>query len=140
MKLTLVNKRDGKSSTFVIKGWLRGLLSLCLLGAPVAFGCFGYQVAWSDSPAAQIADRVSSPHVGSHLADNLADLAEITLYQNTVEPESIRCFGTTSRSGSLVKTLSYQHSIRLATAGSPSRLYKHGRIIDPATYFSLTLS
>lgn len=140
MKLTLVNKRDGKSSTFVIKGWLRGLLSLCLLGAPVAFGCFGYQVAWSDSPAAQIADRVSSPHVGSHREDSLADLAEITIYQNTAEPETIRRFGATSRPESLVKTLSYQHTIRLATASSPSGLYKHGRIIDPATYFFLTLS
>src|SRR5690554_6646346 len=44
MKLVLVNQRYGHSRTIVIKGWLKGLLSLCLLGAPVALG-LGYQLA-----------------------------------------------------------------------------------------------
>ena len=47
MKLVLVNQRYGHSRTIVIKGWLKGLLSLCLLGAPVALG-MGYQLALAD--------------------------------------------------------------------------------------------
>lgn len=47
MKLVLVNQRYGHSRTIVIKGWLKGLLSLCLLGAPVALG-LGYQLALAD--------------------------------------------------------------------------------------------
>lgn len=140
MKLTLVNKRDGKSSTFVIKGWLRGLLSLCLLGAPVAFGCFGYQVAWSDSPAAQMADRVSGVHVGGHLADMSPNLADIALVQLSVETETERRYGSAAGSQSRIKRLSHQHRVRLAVANTSPGVYKFGRTIDPATYLSLTLS
>lgn len=47
MKLILVDQRHGHSKTIVLKGWLKGLLSLCLLGAPVALGYLGYQFAVS---------------------------------------------------------------------------------------------
>jgi murein DD-endopeptidase MepM/ murein hydrolase activator NlpD len=47
MKLILVDQHHGHSKTIVLKGWLKGLLSLCLLGAPVALGYFGYQLAVS---------------------------------------------------------------------------------------------
>lgn len=49
MKLILVNQRYGNTRTIVIKGWLKGLLSLCLLGAPVALGYLGYHLALSQS-------------------------------------------------------------------------------------------
>lgn len=49
MKLILVNQRYGNSRTIVIKGWLKGLLSLCLLGAPVALGYLGYHLAVSQT-------------------------------------------------------------------------------------------
>lgn len=52
MKLILVDQRHGQTRTIVLKGWLKGLLSLCLLGTPVAFGYFGYQLAVStENPA-----------------------------------------------------------------------------------------
>lgn len=49
MKLILVDQRHGHTRTIVLKGWLKGLLSLCLLGAPVALGYFGYQFAVSQN-------------------------------------------------------------------------------------------
>jgi len=45
MKVILVDQRHGHTKTIVLKGWLKGLLSICLLGAPVALGYFGYQLA-----------------------------------------------------------------------------------------------
>jgi len=47
MKVILVDQRHGHTKTIVLKGWLKGLLSVCLLGAPVALGYFGYQLAVS---------------------------------------------------------------------------------------------
>ena len=50
MKLILVDQRHGQTRTIVLKGWLKGLLSICILGAPVAFGYVGYQFAVSQDP------------------------------------------------------------------------------------------
>ena len=47
MKLILVDQRHGHTKTIVLKGWAKGLLSILLLGAPVALGYFGYQLAIS---------------------------------------------------------------------------------------------
>ncbi len=49
MKVILVNERYGHTKTIVLKGWLKGLLSVCLLGAPVALGYLGYQFALSSN-------------------------------------------------------------------------------------------
>ena len=49
MKVILVDQRHGHTRTIILKGWLKGLLSLCLLGAPVALGYFGYQLAVSQN-------------------------------------------------------------------------------------------
>lgn len=49
MKVILVDERHGHTKTIVLKGWLKGFLSLCLLGAPVALGYFGYQLAVSQN-------------------------------------------------------------------------------------------
>jgi murein DD-endopeptidase MepM/ murein hydrolase activator NlpD len=49
MKVILVDQRHGHTRTIVLKGWLKGVLSLCLLGAPVALGYFGYQLAVSEN-------------------------------------------------------------------------------------------
>ena len=50
MKVILVDQRHGHTRTIVLKGWLKGLLSVCILGAPVALGYLGYQVAVSHDP------------------------------------------------------------------------------------------
>lgn len=49
MKLILVDQRHGHTKTIVLKGWLKGLLSLVLLVAPVALGYFGYELAVSQN-------------------------------------------------------------------------------------------
>ncbi|HCI88434.1 MAG TPA: hypothetical protein DHV53_07275 [Gammaproteobacteria bacterium] len=50
MKLILVDQSHGHTKTIVLKGWVKGLLSILLLGAPVALGYFGYQLAISQDP------------------------------------------------------------------------------------------
>jgi murein DD-endopeptidase MepM/ murein hydrolase activator NlpD len=50
MKIILVDQRHGNSRTIILKGWAKGLLSICLLGAPVALGFFGYELAVSRNP------------------------------------------------------------------------------------------
>ncbi|MGJ8690254.1 MAG: M23 family metallopeptidase [Gammaproteobacteria bacterium] len=50
MKLILVDQRHGQTRTIILKGWLKGLLSICILGAPVAFAYLGYQFAVSQDP------------------------------------------------------------------------------------------
>ena len=50
MKVILVDQRHGHTRTVVLSGWLKGLLSICILGAPVAFGYLGYQFAVSQEP------------------------------------------------------------------------------------------
>ena len=43
MKLILSDQRHGQTKTVVLKGWMKGVLSICFLGAPVALGYFGFQ-------------------------------------------------------------------------------------------------
>lgn len=45
MKLLLIDAKHGQSKSLELKGWLRALLSLCLLGTPVGLGYFGYHLA-----------------------------------------------------------------------------------------------
>ena len=43
MKLILIDQHHGQTKTVVLKGWMKGVLSFCFLGAPVALGYFGFQ-------------------------------------------------------------------------------------------------
>lgn len=45
MKFILIDQRLGHSRSLEFKGWLKALLSLCLLGTPVGLGYFGYHLA-----------------------------------------------------------------------------------------------
>lgn len=54
MKLILVDQQHGHTKTIVLKGWMKGLLSLCLLGAPVALGYVGFQLAATHTTAVSI--------------------------------------------------------------------------------------
>ncbi len=76
MKLILVNQRYGHSRTIVIKGWLKGLLSLCLLGAPVALGYMGYHLALANS-ANHIVSEKSAEGWEQQLDDQAQALAEL---------------------------------------------------------------
>lgn len=73
MKLILVNQRYGHSRTIVIKGWLKGLLSLCLLGAPVALGYMGYHLALAN----HVVSEKSSEGWEQQLGDQAPALAEL---------------------------------------------------------------
>ncbi len=48
MKVILVDQRDGQTRTIILRGWLKGLLSVCLVGAPAALFYLGYQSAGAD--------------------------------------------------------------------------------------------
>ena len=49
MKLILVDARHGHTKTIVLKGCLKGLLTVVLIVAPVALVYFGYQIAVSQN-------------------------------------------------------------------------------------------
>ena len=40
-----MNTNDEHHTRIVLKGWLKGLISICLLGAPVALGYLGIHLA-----------------------------------------------------------------------------------------------
>ena len=48
MKLIFVDEHDGQTKTIVLRGWLKGVLSVCLIVAPASFGYLGYQLSSSD--------------------------------------------------------------------------------------------
>ncbi len=73
MKVILVNERYGHTRTIVLKGWLKGLLSVCLLGAPVALGYLGYQLAVSQDNQAYSQETAQTWH--RQLRDQAESLA-----------------------------------------------------------------
>ncbi len=77
MKVILVDQRHGHTRTIVLKGWLKGLLSICILGAPVAFGYLGYQVAVSQNPSEYTLESAQDwNEVIDSQGDALADLKQ----------------------------------------------------------------
>ncbi len=50
MKIILVDQRHGHTKTIVLKGWAKGLLSVMLLGVPVALGYLGFELAVTRNP------------------------------------------------------------------------------------------
>ena len=47
MKVILIDQHHGHTKTVILRGWLKGLLSFCFLGAPFAIGYFGFQLSIS---------------------------------------------------------------------------------------------
>lgn len=77
MKLILVNQRYGHSRTIVIGGWLKGLLSICLLGAPVAMGYLGYHLAVSQTENNQVVSQEAADSWQQSLDDQAQTLTEL---------------------------------------------------------------
>lgn len=75
MKVILVNERYGHTRTIVLKGWLKGLLSICLLGAPVAMGYLGYQLAVSQENQPYSQETAQTWH--QQLRDQAESLAQV---------------------------------------------------------------
>lgn len=144
MKLILVNQRYGHTRTIVIRGWMKGFLSLCLMGAPVALGYLGYELAFADAGSSSLVTQESAvapdefirggqPVVlvdqGSDVSDRYAaDLASDSLSDLRPMVASV---------SSLIAT----PHIEAITAHSPGQLasFQHGRIVDPASYVRRTL-
>ena len=75
MKIILVDQRHGHTRTIVLKGWAKGLLSVLLLGAPVALGYFGYELSVSRNP--QVYDQQTALSWDRQLKQQADELAEI---------------------------------------------------------------
>lgn len=87
MKVIVISNRHGRSRTFTLGRWSRGLLSACFLGIPFGMAVLGYQVVQGGSTAAgelAIADlREETAKQGEGL-DGLRHHAEQTLQALTL--------------------------------------------------------
>jgi len=168
MKVILVDQRHGHTRTIVLKGWLKGLLSLCILGAPVAFGYLGYQVSVAGNSqqytlvtAADPADEVESPADAQQASGQ--DTVTFTYTQHQFlpasdEPAPQLADRAQQRNGYIAR---FEHSDKfLASLGDVIRqgqlielasntgisaghqisfeVYRHGRVVDPAAYLQRT--
>lgn len=75
MKLILIDQRHGQTKTVILKGWLKGVLSVCFLGAPVALGYFGFQLSVSHS--GDYVSPQSAQNWNQQLRDQALQLDEI---------------------------------------------------------------
>lgn len=137
MKVILVNERYGQTRTIVLKGWLKGLISVCLIGAPVALGYLGFQLAVAHDGQAysqevqnwQIAQRDFDATLEGGEVRNI-DIGFYLKPLLTLPFEQSDIVGLARREQALA---------RLAN-GRPLgpalhlNAFRHGRLIDPATY------
>lgn len=145
MKLILVNQRYGHTRTIVIRGWMKGLLSLCLLGAPVALGYLGYELALADNnPNALVSQEAT---VSSDEFISSPQRAMLPVYHSGLSEHSA---GNTRAQDNFHQTLALAASMlvplaTLAPAFSAQynthtrAVFAHGRLLDPAVYSSRAL-
>ena len=144
MKLILVNQRYGHTRTIVIRGWLKGLLSLCLLGAPVALG-LGYHLAVAEESTQLVA---SHEHGAADTVDEVTAALERVGQREASEPALIlRSLSQTAQDGSVPPALAAAPAVALAQVAhihvgvypAPQQdIFPHGRVIDPASYLQRT--
>lgn len=153
MKLVLVNQRYGHSRTIVIKGWLKGLLSLCLLGAPVALG-LGYQLALADENSRLVVSHEQGVQDVASAANattppNRVDSTEILNSPGQSVTDIMRSLpiagwqyeyeAVVSPGAVVPHTLAWVAPLGEAHPLEPHRgAFAHGRIIDPASYLRRT--
>lgn len=150
MKLILVNQRYGHTRTIVIRGWMKGLLSLCLIGAPVALGYLGYELALADTGSSSLVSQ-KSPVAADELIpvkDAEPQALQVTapaltteleqVYSPLAESESFNdpglLYSGPTNPAVVVHSGSLTH-----VALSYSAAFQHGRVIDPAIYLHQTL-
>lgn len=134
MKVILVNERLGHTRTYVIKGWLKGVLSLCLLGAPVALGYLGYQLSLQQAGSEEAAVHHSLK--GAPKTAEMQWSADDTASPVTVFVQPPTDSHTVTSGGMMsVAARSPSTAVPLRYAVQPERhRFRHGRSIDPATY------
>jgi hypothetical protein len=145
MKLILVNQRYGHTRTIVIRGWMKGLLSLCLLGAPVALGYLGYELALADSASNALISQEKTVSSDEFIRSH--PKTAVPIYQSAL----IDSAATSVRSAdNYHHTLVAAHSVisppalqaidAYVTYGTQTlAVFAHGRHIDAAVYSSHTL-
>jgi murein DD-endopeptidase MepM/ murein hydrolase activator NlpD len=99
MKIIIVDQKHGETRSFVLKGWARVVLSVCLLGIPVILGYYGYHFsslrnadfykdeasqAWMDDLKSQKAD------VEQIRQDTLAQLQALSLKMANLQARILR--------------------------------------------------
>lgn len=140
MRVILVNERLGHTRTYVIKGWLKGVLSLCLLGAPVALGYLGYQLSLQQTGSGEAAPYDAAVH---HSLKGAPGPAELQLSERGAAfPVTIVALSSGERQAGAANTvmmtavdLQPSASVPLHYAVQPSRhLFRNGRSVDPASY------
>ena len=153
MKLILVNQRYGHTRTIVIRGWMKGFLSLCLIGAPVALGYLGYELAFSDagnsslvsqeSPVA--ADEFIHREQQTQRAGHARATAQTGRFESTDESSSVPA--SEHFADTRLLFISDNNPRLIASADLPADFsrreppasFRHGRIVDPSSYFHHTL-
>jgi hypothetical protein len=123
MRVILIHQSRGLTRTFVIKGWLQGLLSLCLLAAPVALGCLGYQLSIQHNEQAYAQQ--------SQVKGEAAALEELALLKIGAQAPDV---WPPDLPPSIWQLPKLRHPGLRAGAIPALPGYRHGRVIDPATY------
>ena len=134
---------DEHQTRIVLKGWLKGLISICLLGAPVALGYLGIQLALvhngqaysqetqtlqqlrelGESIAQVKRQSIDNKHGNVYSRYTDAERMQADVDELIREGRNLVLIGSTGRSTSPQAHLS---------------VYKHGRPVDPATYIHRT--
>jgi hypothetical protein len=140
MKVILVNERCGQTRTIVLKGWLKGLISVCLLGAPVALGYLGFQLALAHDGQTysqevqnwQLAQRDANAHTTTDEAP-----PNIGVY---LEPYSALPYELPDIALLARRDQALARMVNGLPAGPHLHqpAYRHGRLIDPASYSQRT--
>jgi len=152
MKLILVNQRHGHTRTIVIRGWMKGLLSLCLLGAPVGLGYLGYELALADAGGSSLVSQKSpvaaDEFISAKHAEQQAQQRMRPVKTSEFELDDAQAAGTESEhfNDSRVDVPSHNSPVLVAHAGPSAYIsqshrapFQHGRVIDPASYRHQTL-
>jgi hypothetical protein len=143
MRVILVNKRYGHTQTYVIKGWLKGLLSLCLLGAPVALGYLGYQLSVQSGDQIYAQQQHASSHTSPALAGTATPVEEASAALAGADSE--HSASAPAETDETIKSDLPRQFVLVPpatpeqlsqTVGSTLRTFRHGRIIDPVAYLA----
>jgi hypothetical protein len=152
MKLILVNQRYGHTRTIVIRGWMKGFLSLCLLGAPVALGYLGYELALADAGGSSLVSQKSpvaaDEFISGKHAEQQAQQLPGSAQTSGFELDDAPTIGAEPEHLNDSRAFVPSHSSPIFIAhGGPSAYisqshrapFQHGRVIDPASYLHQTL-
>ena len=156
MKLILVDQRHAPTKTIGFNRWLKGLISVCLLGAPVTLGYISYQLASFQNARLFTEETAQNwdPQIKLQI-EELAELKEDSERQLEALTLRLAKLVRLDRVGQQITTLAkldndefdFSRSVRVALVESTSistgphvhfEVYKNGRVVDPATYIHRT--